>query len=153
MIRTTASGAYKPARAAPSRPSIARFRSAIAIVLSVMAVLRSSVFGPYPSPLSLPEVPRQGSWCLGLRCRENSCRANIAAPAVEQKYINPSNPERIGLRHALPLLHRQRRHRAGLLEPNICIELVRQRSIEIVARKLGLRPIDHADGALQPRIA
>ena len=44
-------------------------------------------------------------------------------------------------------------HGVGFGEPHICVELLRQRGIEIVAGELGLRVVDHADRALQARVS
>src|SRR4051812_186112 len=62
-------------------------------------------------------------------------------------------PERIGIGHAgLGVLRPERCHRARLVEPNECIELLRQRGMRVVAQELRLRPVDHTDEALQPRL-
>src|SRR5438270_522628 len=63
-----------------------------------------------------------------------------------------SKPEGIGLRHAFLRLLRQSGDRARYLEPDIGVELARQRGVEIMAGKLGLRPVDHANRALQARV-
>ena len=39
----------------------------------------------------------------------------------------------------------KRRHRAALLEPDLDVELVGEDRLEIMARELALRPLDHAD--------
>ena len=41
--------------------------------------------------------------------------------------------------------------RVGLVEPDVLVELGRQHGLEVVALQLGLGPVDHADGALEPR--
>ena len=46
----------------------------------------------------------------------------------------------------------QRRNGACLVEPEISIELQRQRGVEIMARELCLGPVDHTDRAFEPRI-
>jgi hypothetical protein len=40
------------------------------------------------------------------------------------------------------------RYRRGLIEPDIRIELLRQRSIRVVAQELGIRPVDDANKPL-----
>ena len=42
------------------------------------------------------------------------------------------------------------RHRTGLLEPDIGIELVGEDSLEIVAQEFCFWPVDNPDGALEP---
>jgi hypothetical protein len=42
------------------------------------------------------------------------------------------------------------RYRRGLIEPDIRIELLRQRSIRVVAQELGIRPVDDANKPLPP---
>src|SRR5215217_3599392 len=59
-------------------------------------------------------------------------------------------PERIGLRHAGPMVLRAEwRDRGGLVEPDVGIELLRQGCIGVVAHQLCVRPIDDTDEALQ----
>src|SRR6478609_2895684 len=61
-------------------------------------------------------------------------------------------PEWICVWRARPgVLRPQRRHRARLAEPDEGVELLRQRSLRVVAHQLGLRPVYHPDKALQPR--
>ena len=54
-------------------------------------------------------------------------------------------------RDALELVRGDRFDGARLIEPDVLVELVGQDRVEIVAGELSLRPIDHADGALEPR--
>src|SRR5829696_2453176 len=60
-----------------------------------------------------------------------------------------SKPERIGLRHALRMAGRQRRHGPRLLEPDEGVELLGEHGLEVVAVALGLGTIDDADGPLE----
>src|SRR5450631_1450433 len=64
-----------------------------------------------------------------------------------------SHTERVSVRKALDFGRIQRSHRARIVEPDIFIELLWQVDAEIVARKLGLGPVDHADGALEALLA
>src|SRR4051794_26573513 len=64
-----------------------------------------------------------------------------------------SHAKRISLGCAVRPFGRQRRHRAGLLEPYISVELLGQHRLEIVAHEFGLRPIDDPDRAFEPRLA
>src|SRR3954452_4433088 len=64
-----------------------------------------------------------------------------------------SQAERISLGSAMRPFGRQRRHRAGLLKPNISVELLGQHRLEIMAHEFGLGPIDHPNRAFKPRLA
>src|SRR5437763_16581562 len=80
--------------------------------------------------VSLSAVPRS-------RCRPRSLKQFL-------------KPERIGLRHAGPVVLRAEwRDRGGLVEPDIGVELLRQGCIGVVAHQLCVRPIDDTDEALQ----
>src|SRR5438094_2652187 len=63
-----------------------------------------------------------------------------------------SHAEGIGLRHPADALRVERAHGPGALEPAVLVELPRQHRLEVMAGELGLRPVDHADGALEPRL-
>src|SRR6478672_9073868 len=58
--------------------------------------------------------------------------------------------ERPGVGDAFALRRRQRLDGAGLVEPYVGVELAGERHAGIVALQLGIRPVDHADEALQP---
>src|SRR3546814_497782 len=60
-----------------------------------------------------------------------------------------SEPERIGVRHRLRPTARQLRDGPRLVEPDIVVELKRQRRLEIMASALCLRPVDDADRPLE----
>src|SRR5579883_1258124 len=63
-----------------------------------------------------------------------------------------SEPERIGLRRTrLGRWPAERRDGRSLVEPEISVELLWQRGANVMARKLRLRPVDHADHTLEPR--
>src|SRR5258708_16148589 len=55
----------------------------------------------------------------------------------------PLDSEGIRIGKARALLGLQRRDRPGLVEPDVFVELTRQNGLEIMALKLGLRPVDH----------
>ena len=63
-----------------------------------------------------------------------------------------SKAERIGIGQTLELLAAQRRHRAGLIEPYVFVELARQYGLEIVALQLGFRPVNDPDRPLEARL-
>src|SRR5579871_6192293 len=67
-------------------------------------------------------------------------------------FSNRLQTEWIRIRDAFELLGADRVHGHGLIKPDVLIELTRQHGLEIVTLKLRLRPIDHSDGTLQPRL-
>ena len=62
-----------------------------------------------------------------------------------------SEAEWIGIRKALELLGHQRCYRLALVEPDVFVELVWQNRLKIMTFKFCLGPVDHADGAFEPR--
>src|SRR5215207_1827527 len=82
---------------------------------------------------------------------ENSCPLAIQ-PATNSAH-RQSNSKRICLRHlaCLPFgIDCQRLDGAGLIEMQNCVELLRQRRIEIMAQTFGCRPVDHSDRTFEP---
>src|SRR3954471_15493402 len=59
--------------------------------------------------------------------------------------------ERVGLGRAELAVLAERRHGAGLLEPDIGVELVGQHGVEVVADALRVRPVDDPDCTLEAR--
>ena len=64
-----------------------------------------------------------------------------------------SHSDGIGVRKSLDFRSVERRHRAGIIEPDVFVELLRQHGLEVLAGKFRLRPVDDADRALQPRLS
>src|SRR3982751_256390 len=62
----------------------------------------------------------------------------------------PLHSERISVGYTLVALGTCLFHRFALVEPEIGVELARERHFDIVALKFGLWPVDHPDEALQP---
>src|SRR5204863_610920 len=61
-------------------------------------------------------------------------------------------PERVRLGHATQARGVEWRDGARAVEPAVLVELARQHRLEVVARELGLRPVDDADRALEARL-
>src|SRR5438067_738318 len=70
----------------------------------------------------------------------------IAVPAFRLE------AEGIGFFRAFALDRRQRCHGTGLVEPDPGVELAGQDRRRIMAPAFGVRAVDHADEALQPRL-
>src|SRR5271169_4156711 len=64
-----------------------------------------------------------------------------------------SQPKGIGIRQSCKLRGVERRDGAGVIEPDVLVELPRQDRLEIVTGALGLRSVDHADRSLKLRLA
>src|SRR5262249_49117427 len=62
---------------------------------------------------------------------------------LETEGVGLGHPGRVGLTEGA--------HGSCLIEPYVLVELHRQARLRIVAGQLGLRPVDDADGALEPR--
>src|SRR5690242_2370617 len=70
---------------------------------------------------------------------------------VQLRTDSPSDAEGPGLRDApMRRRHVQRLDGAGLVEPDVGIELAGELDAGIVALHLGVGPVDHANEALQP---
>ena len=61
-----------------------------------------------------------------------------------------SHAEWIGIRKPLEFSRLERRNRCGLVEPDIFVELARERGLKIMTLQLRLGPVNHADGTLEP---
>src|SRR5215831_11929234 len=62
---------------------------------------------------------------------------------LETEGVGLGHPGRVGLTEGT--------HGSCLIEPDVLVELHRQACLKIVAGQLGLRSVDDADGALEPR--
>src|SRR5690606_5123116 len=94
------------------------------------------------------------SWNRPSKVREPAldlrwCAKRPAASGLGRS--SASEPERIGLRDPARQLGGESGDGGGLVEPDVFVELPRQDRLEVVALKLGVGPIDDADGALEPR--
>src|SRR4051812_8396811 len=96
-------------------------------------------------------VPCHGrSWRPWARCHRMTREENVAGmPPV---YLHPSG-ERLRRLFRRPGGALQRHQGAGLVEMDHGVELVGHVGLEVMALALGLRAVDHADRALQPRRA
>jgi FkbM family methyltransferase len=127
--------------------------------LAVACIDRLAGLGDYRYNWSVGETSRFGSpaWISPQAAREwlgrlkpDAGSGDLYARILAGKHESASEAERIRLRHAGYARRVERAHGARAVEPAILVELARQDGLEVVARHLGLRPIDHADRTLQP---
>lgn len=111
---------------------------------------RSLVFGDQKHRASHLHISEEEKRPLGAGSGDRRRLAkHDAAPAAE-RVVRRSRlqAEGISVWKALQFRRLERCYRFGLIEPNILVELARQLCLKIVARELGLGPVDHADCAL-----
>ena len=63
------------------------------------------------------------------------------------------DPERIAIRQPLDFGGFKGRYRASVIKPDVLVELLRQGSLEVMARTFGFGSVDHADRSFQPRLS
>src|SRR5690606_4927871 len=103
----------------------------------------SVAFGPH-SPYTVTDEQLSNVLMLAEQLEAN-IQMHVHETALEVQ-------QRPGIRHARLAMTGQRGNRAGFLEPQPGVELFGQLGVEVVADPLGARPVDDADGALQPRL-
>src|SRR5476649_1900548 len=103
-------------------------------------------------------MPMNGAgYPIGRSClRRGTLRCLDAHQSTKPRFANVdrarrSQAEGIGIGHAFYVGSSKGCDRARLVEPDVFVELTRQNSLKIMARKLSLWPIDHADCAFKSR--
>src|SRR5579864_7680868 len=114
----------------------------------------SRKLGPGGRPGS-PCVPGSNlirRWCVALSPRPDPTVSISPRRGRNVARVPTLEPERISVGHSFQLRGIYRMHRRGLIEPDVLVELVRQHRFEVVTLELRFGSVDHADGALEPRL-